>query len=44
MGAGVQAWESEEHQWVENMDTTKDDQGLKTPWFGEVTPQIGLDL
>ena len=23
MGAGLQPWESKEHQWVESMDTTK---------------------
>ena len=34
MGAGLQPWESKEHQWVESMDTTKYEQELmNTPWF-----------
>ena len=33
-GAGVQPWESEEHQWVESIDTTKYEQEMiNTPWF-----------
>ena len=35
MGEGIQPWESEEYQWIENIDTTKDEEeeSLNTPWF-----------
>ena len=34
LGAGLRPWESEEHQWVESMDTTNDEQELiKIPGF-----------
>ena len=34
LGEGLRPWESEEHQWVEGMDTTNEEQELiKIPWF-----------
>ena len=35
MGEGLRPWESEEYQWIENIDTTKDkeEESLNTPWF-----------
>ena len=35
MGEGIQPWETEEYQWIDNVDTTKDkeQESLNTPWF-----------
>ena len=34
LGEGLRPWEREEHQWVEGMDTTNEEQELiKIPWF-----------